>query len=323
MFENLGLDSRLETVYRALLLNPEWGSADVARYLVMPEQEIRDLLDRLVELSLLRPSEAGQVLPVNPEFALPALLHRHEEELLERRQRIELTRAAISAIGEEYRAARSREERLERLDGVEAVRLRLEEFAHDARFECLSFQPGGAKSRDAMEASKELDVLAIERGVSIRSVYRESIRNDRATLEYVSWLAGIGAESRTSPTLPLQLVIIDRRVAFVPLSPENARLGAVQLDSPGVVSALLALFELVWSAAVPIGENPTKDDDGLSPEERALLRLLLQGCTDEGAARRLGVSLRTVRRRMSVLLDRLDAKSRFQAGAYAAQRGWV
>ncbi|WP_155354621.1 LuxR C-terminal-related transcriptional regulator [Acrocarpospora macrocephala] len=51
--------------------------------------------------------------------------------------------------------------------------------------------------------------------------------------------------------------------------------------------------------------------------------MLLEGQTDEGAARRLGLSLRTVRRSMSSLMTRLGARSRFQAGARAVQRGWL
>ncbi|HEV7963709.1 MAG TPA: helix-turn-helix transcriptional regulator [Actinoplanes sp.] len=63
--------------------------------------------------------------------------------------------------------------------------------------------------------------------------------------------------------------------------------------------------------------------DGLSGSDRTLLRLLALGVTDEAAARRMGVSVRTIRRHVSQLLDRLDAVSRFQAGVQAAQRGWL
>ena len=47
------------------------------------------------------------------------------------------------------------------------------------------------------------------------------------------------------------------------------------------------------------------------------------GVTDEAAANRLGVSLRTVRRRVADLMERLDASSRFEAGLKAGRRGWL
>jgi len=45
------------------------------------------------------------------------------------------------------------------------------------------------------------------------------------------------------------------------------------------------------------------------------------GHADEGIAERLGVSPRTARRIASEPMDRLDARSRFEAGVRAVQRG--
>lgn len=45
--------------------------------------------------------------------------------------------------------------------------------------------------------------------------------------------------------------------------------------------------------------------------------------TDENAGKRLGISLRTVRRQMASLMERLNASSRFEAGLKAAQSGWL
>nr|WP_240522031.1 helix-turn-helix transcriptional regulator [Amycolatopsis vastitatis] len=64
-------------------------------------------------------------------------------------------------------------------------------------------------------------------------------------------------------------------------------------------------------------------DDRLSDRERQLLTLLTAGYTDESAAVRLGVSVRTVRRMVAGIMDRLGARSRFQAGVKAADRGWL
>ena len=54
-----------------------------------------------------------------------------------------------------------------------------------------------------------------------------------------------------------------------------------------------------------------------------LLQQLAAGAQDEQIARRLGVSLRTVRRRGADLMSELGAESRFQAGVEAAKRGWI
>lgn len=61
----------------------------------------------------------------------------------------------------------------------------------------------------------------------------------------------------------------------------------------------------------------------LTPDERALLRELALGVTDEVAAARLGWSSRTLRRRLRSAMDKLGACSRFQAGCLATRAGLV
>jgi DNA-binding NarL/FixJ family response regulator len=50
------------------------------------------------------------------------------------------------------------------------------------------------------------------------------------------------------------------------------------------------------------------------------MALLIAGLTDTASARHLGVSLRTVQRRVAALLDELGVQTRFQAGAKLAFR---
>ncbi len=56
---------------------------------------------------------------------------------------------------------------------------------------------------------------------------------------------------------------------------------------------------------------------------RFLLQQLAVGAHDEQIARKLGISLRTVRRRVADLMRELGADTRFQAGVEAARRGWL
>jgi DNA-binding NarL/FixJ family response regulator len=51
--------------------------------------------------------------------------------------------------------------------------------------------------------------------------------------------------------------------------------------------------------------------------------LLTAGVKDQAIARQLGVSLRTIRRRLANLMREAGAVSRFQLGMLAGRRGWV
>jgi DNA-binding NarL/FixJ family response regulator len=49
----------------------------------------------------------------------------------------------------------------------------------------------------------------------------------------------------------------------------------------------------------------------------------MAGATDEVIARKLGIGLRTVRRRIASLMTELGVDTRFQAGVEAVRRGWL
>ncbi|MDZ5443869.1 helix-turn-helix transcriptional regulator [Micromonospora sp. 4G57] len=323
MLESLGITSRAEQVYRAMLALPDLGVVDLATHLGIDEATVRAALDELADLALLRPSsvQPGSLRPVSPEIGLAALLGRAEAEVLHRQRQVEATRAAIKSIAAEQLASRDHEG-VRRYEDVDAVRFRLEELAANAEVECVSLNPGSAQAPDGKESSKPLNQLALERGVTIRCVYQDSYRNDPGVVGYARWLTGLGGQVRTAPTLPMLMVVVDQRVALLPLDPTDSGKGAVEVVHPGVVAAIYALFEQIWRTARPIDVVPQVDGRGMEPSERELLRILADGHTDEVAARKLGLSLRTVRRMTANVMERLGARSRFQAGVHAAQRGW-
>ncbi|MEV7328559.1 helix-turn-helix transcriptional regulator [Micromonospora sp. NPDC093244] len=323
MFDLLGLSAQHEVVYRTMLERPDLNVAGLSTHLDVPPDEVRAALDVLADLALIRlDSEGDRARPVRPQAGLTALLSKVEAEVAVRQKHVEATKAAIAAIAaahdDHHQALEGR-----LLEGIDSVRDRLAELAHTARVECLSFNTGGAQSPDTLEAEAPLDQQALQRGVQIRNVYQDSFRNDPGTLAHARWLAGLGGQSRTTPTLPMRMVIVDRVIALVPIDPANPRQGALELHSHGIVAGLTALFEQVWHTSAPFDDQSTADAQGLTRQERELLRLLGTGHTDESAARKLAISLRSVQRMMTSLTERLGAASRFQAGVQAARNGWV
>lgn len=323
MLDLLGLSAQHETVYRAMLQRPDLNVAGLADYLGVPPGQVREALDVLADLALIRLDSGGDsARAVRPQAGLIALLAKVEADVAVRQRQVEATRAAITAIATAHEG-REQEVQGRALDGLDAVRERLIELAHTARNECLSFTTGRGQQPDTMEAEGSLNQVALRRGVRIRNLYQESFRNDPATLAHARWMASLGSQSRTAPTLPMRMVIVDRELALVPVDPNHPARGALELRSPGVVAGLIALFEQVWHTAKPFGDEASPDEQGLTAQERELLRLLAAGSTDESAARKLAISVRSVQRMMTSLTERLEAASRFQAGVQATRRGWV
>ena len=85
------------------------------------------------------------------------------------------------------------------------------------------------------------------------------------------------------------------------------------------------LFDQEWRVGVPLvltadGPGVTRGEEDL---DGRLLGLLLAGLTDQATAHQLGVSLRTVQRRVRVLMELAGVETRMQLGYQAARRGWI
>lgn len=320
-----------ETVYRAMLKHRELSVEELAAHLALSTDDIRAALDVLFDLRLLRESyeKPGRLFAVDPVVGLQELLTRERRDLLERQRQIAESQELIARMLDEseLRAVLGRaggeEEGTERLDGLQAVQQRLEKLSCNASRTVMTFMPGGAQSAPSLAAARRNDESVLERGVTIRTVGLDSIRRDPATLEYARWLTDHGGEFRTATTLPPRMVLVDNSIALLPIQPDDTRKGALCLTSSCTLNSLVALFECVWDVATPLGADRDSSRIGLSEQERRLLLLIAQGHTDESAATQLFISPRTSRRMMASIMERLGARSRFEAGVKAARHGWL
>jgi DNA-binding NarL/FixJ family response regulator len=310
-----------------MLANPLEGIIVLVSRLGIPEDRVRAGLDRLSKMALIQPSarEGIGFRAVSPETAMEVLLARQQAELAAQQMRVEASRAAAAQLIAECSSLRPRgvDADAEQLDGVEAIRERLAQLAQSVQHEVTTFAPGGAHPEEDLRASRAPNAALLDRGVRMRTVYLDSVRNHQPTLDHVSWLHTHGGQVRTVPDLPVRMIIFDRSQAVLPVDTSDARAGGVVLRGAGTVAALCALFESVWATAIPLGTTPKCDANGMPPQERAVLKMLAEGYTDEAIAKRLGVSPRTARRIAATLMERLDARSRFEAGVHAVQDGWL
>ncbi|MER5883783.1 LuxR C-terminal-related transcriptional regulator [Streptomyces sp. NPDC001941] len=328
MLINLGLDPAAETVYRGMLAHPGDSLSELGDRLGLPDAELRGALDKLSELALVRASseDPSQVHAVNPHLGMEILLARQQAELAAQQQRIEASRAAAARLISEFAHEQSSQSNasVRYLEGVDSIRDYLAALNNQVEEEFLTFAPGGAQTAANMRASRPLNRRLLERGISMRTIYLDSIRRDQPSVEHAEWLTSHGALVRTAPSLPNRMIICDRRVAIIATDSDHTGVGAVAISSPGLISSLCALFENEWRAAQPLGAAaPAQQPGELTPQQVTALQLLAQGATDESIAKKLGVSARTARRIATGLLTHLNARSRFQAGVLAVQEGYL
>ncbi len=98
------------------------------------------------------------------------------------------------------------------------------------------------------------------------------------------------------------------------------RLGALLADVPGL--RLAQPGEAADVVAISAQPAPLAGADGsLTPRETEVLALLAEGASNKTIARRLGISIHTVKFHVGSLIDKLDATGRTDAVAHAARIG--
>ncbi|NYJ33853.1 helix-turn-helix domain-containing protein [Nocardiopsis aegyptia] len=191
-----------------------------------------------------------------------------------------------------------------------------------AEFVCAANHPD-TWSRPNVRASiggRMRDSLA--EGVVIRKLYTPTALADEPGRRHLFEMAAMGAQVRVCDApLPHETIIIDRRVMILADPVTALERGFTVTTSPALMDGVCALLDAVWESAETLDAYLRRDRPHVDAGQKAILRALAEGLTDETAARRLGVSLRTYRRRVAELLALLESDSRFQAGARAGKLG--
>lgn len=208
-----------------------------------------------------------------------------------------------------------------RIDDRDEIVQVLTELAAGARREVCSMLPGGPYSLDLLRSSWSTDVATLHRGVALNALYQGDAARAPAVLRYLTDFAQAGAQVRVTGHLAHRTIIVDRSVAVVGVEEDSLSVPFLVVREPAMVRSFHAQFVAQWRVSPSVGVGP--EDALASDTVRETLEILQLGVTDDVAARRLGVSVRTVRRRVAAVMELLGAGSRFEAGVRAAQAGWL
>ncbi|MEU8539401.1 helix-turn-helix transcriptional regulator [Streptomyces sp. NPDC048717] len=337
-------DQRLVTLYQELRTRGVSGFAEACAQAGISPAEYERCRAELISLGLIVPTgsahapisdlrdaawrpDADTVAAVDPEIAVLRLLDRERERLRAHLAEADRAYGALETLAGDFlkNGARHRRETVfEVITDYRRIQQTLEDFTDTTREHACSMHPAGP-SREVPERLLERDRRRREHGVRIRVMYEAEDATRPHIAEVLRERARLGVEVRIAPVIPMNMVIADEQFALVPLRPEAPREGAILARGPLLVRSFLHLYEYCWHAATPFGVTGTPDrgGDGLSEQQRAALRMLASGMKDEKIARGLGVSLRTVSRILSDLMQELGASTRFEAGVRAVRMGWI
>lgn len=326
MQETGEIDAAAARVYRLRVIHPTDSVEQIAARAGLTPQEATDAEYRLSALGLLRPSPTGGQVAVSPETAADTLLAPMEQDILQRRIAMAATRARLHALSGDYleaRSMRSAKSSIEIVEGMDNTRAVIDDLARTCSESLDALVPGSGLSEAAVEAATPLDMEILERGVKVRSLLQHSARRNRSQVRHVAILTGAGAQVRSTSVLPSRMQIYDHSCAVLPLDPDHAAAGAALIRDPTVLSFLQQLFEHYWDRALEFTAEEQREGPEPTEVEHDVLMLMAAGKKDEAIAHQLGMSPRSVSRIVARLMERLNADSRFQAGARAALNGWL
>ncbi|MEU3609486.1 LuxR family transcriptional regulator [Streptomyces sp. NPDC035033] len=315
----LGLGETAARLYRVLLERAPAPLEAVGAAAGLDGPALAEAYGELVGAGLASPvaDGGGAAVPVPPAAGLEVLGRHRAAELDE-------SRIAVGAAFEAFRRRRlaaSDGDLVEVVTG-EAIGPRMRQAWASARqqirqLDSPPYFPIPGATGDAL--------ATLARGVTQRVIYsRASLEWPGHLEEAIEPVIAAGEQARVLPAVPVKLVVIDDAYALVSLSIREADVHHTMLvvQPCGLLSALVALFEQSWRDALPF-HGRTALPGGLAPADRRLLWLLAGGAADEVIAREIGVSRRTLFRRIQVLMARLGAANRFQLALQAQRHGWL
>lgn len=313
-----GLDDVAEAAYRAMLRNPALDAEGLAEHLALGRDEVAAAIGALARVGLVSRTASAALVPAPPATTLASLLHSEMSELEERRARLDAVRASLAGFAADHMAGQSRAWSampFELLSPEEAFVV-VEDLQRETTGEVLSCHPAVDIDVDS-PTYVDLILQQLRDGRAMRGLYPADVVDDPRRVDYVRKWATAGEEVRLMVHSLPPLAVFGTESALVSSAWGGGAAGHLLVRAPALVALVRELFEQFWRTAIPLRSPGEQEND----ERRSILELLMLGSKDETIARQLGLSLRTVRRRIADLMIELGATTRFQAGMEAVRRG--
>lgn len=271
--------------------------------------------DCLIELGLMRrqADTGNRWVAVPPDIASHDLTRPLERAILAQQHTVAGIYDALSAAEDVYRTQqRTSAASVRLLHGADVIYAALERASESCREELLTAHTGGARDPDALGKTLPRTLRLNSRGVRQRTLYQHSVRTHGPTLAYIERVTSAGAQVRTLDEVVGRLIVYDRSIAFIPDPRYDQQTTALAVEHPALIHYLVKVFDHAWQRAEPVTITQDHSRPRLLTDEtrRAVLQLMVEGHTDAGIGKRLGISSRTVSHHIKKASDLVGSRSR-------------
>lgn len=314
----LGLDAADEDLYRTLLRRSPTSMAALAAQAGSSRDEVLPVLRRFESIGLVD-LHGDTVVAAAPDQALRRVIDDEGRRLRVVQEQLDALRRMLPDLAAEHLAAAEPRGEPIRIEVVEYERIVevVQTLTARTTGDLLWIRADQWRIPEGQAVDAWVAQL-LRSGRSSRVIYPARALEEAP--QSVRGRAELGEHVRLLADVPGRLAVLGE-VALLheELAGSGGRVLVVR--QPALVAVARGLFEELWQRALAV--PGLEGEGGHSPARRLLLERLARGAKDEQIARELGLSLRTVRRRVAEVLDELGASSRFQAGVEAVRRGWI
>lgn len=319
-------DDEVAPLYLALLETSD-PSLDSLRAQGFSTEELERLLPVLEERRMIQPVTSDTWTVVPPDIAMPA----YAAQLEARARMVRTTAQAMSRVYLRARSARRTEATSDAvlLESVVDIAQALHQVTSGAQEWIVSSRVDSPLSRYLLQAPRPVTTTPFVGShgapLSVRLIIDPALLPVPNVLDIMHARVAIGDEVRLTNGLPFTGAVNDQGLAMIDLGDDGGSPVGILLDTAAGSGRVQAVLEFAWHLGTPWrpSSTPASTTDLLDPRDRNIVRLMAAGVSDVAIARQLGISSRTVERRVRMLMDRLNATTRFQAGVLAARQGLI
>jgi DNA-binding CsgD family transcriptional regulator len=313
-----GVGKDAERLYRSVLRHADRTLQAHSELLQWPIGRSRAALTPLLAVQLVNEDGSGTLQADHPRTTLTRLIDRETARLDQRRRDLEDVRSAVSDFAADHRTGSTSVTGPVAVDPIppELLVTTVEEMIRSTTGILRSFHLDVALGPATDSGITRAVRAQMAQGRELRSIYPVAVLDHPEQLAWVREWAAVGERQRVVQQVPHEFVVFGEELVLSAPAWGSTEGGAVLMRLPLLVRAFTAVFDDAWRSGLPVPDASVESD-----VDTRLLALLAGGFKDEAIARYLGLSLRTVRRRVAALTDELGVHTRFQLGVVAQRRG--
>lgn len=316
-------DTEPTDIYLAALAHPVLRTEDLLRA-GFNEADISESIPVMEAQGMIRrlDSTSWRVLP--PDVVLPAYAMRLEDQARS-------VRSSVAAMARLFEQSEERSRGLEAFEGIRImttlsdVRQGIARIVGTARAQVMTVYADSPVCRELLTAGREVhqrDLLnSSGEPIHVQANYSDTLMGEPALPDVMRWRAAAGEEQRVTPGMRLTCMANDTGLSLVDLQDDNGGPHGLMISDAAFSKAIRDVCRWAWPIGVPWrnGGNGDQAAKG-TPQFQTILQMMAAGASDAAIARQLGVSQRTIERRVRSIMDQLNTTTRFQAGVIAARQ---